>query len=575
GNYLLCGINSKLYMHDLTQGLEPTDSNIFIIDFDDFTSGTSSPFDPKLLYDPENDRFIATFLTGRSPSNSGIILAFSTTNNPAKDPWNIYRISGNPLNNDTWTDYPAIAMTEDELFYTVNLLVPGGDWKLSFSSTIIWQFDKESGYNGDSVLKTNLWSDIALNGRNLRNLAPVQGGDTLQGPNMYFLSNRNFDISNDSIFLVEVTGKIDDPDATLVVKVVMADKPYGVPPNGRQADSDPNDPADGFDTNDARVLGSFKVGDEIQFVGNTMDFLPGRGNAAVYHGIIRNVAGNPSISARTIGHDSIDFGYPNIVYTGTDKCGSSAVIAFDHTSPTHYAGISMVKSVDTNYSALTTLKKGLGYVNRHGGSYERWGDYFGLQRKYDEPGVIWAAGFYGLANYSSATWINEIRDCHCFDAAVSEVQVSDVNECVGYLEADVYQGVKPYYYLWNNNSTDEHFKVNLCEYKYSLTVSDYKSCSTSIEGKSYKAILNGNNIVYPNPAQGEVNVGFSLSESSIIEVIVYSIEGKVVSRIMDSQPANAGKNLLTFSVSPLTAGTYILKINSNGNEVYSEKLIVR
>ncbi|HAW53273.1 MAG TPA: hypothetical protein DCX54_13250, partial [Flavobacteriales bacterium] len=49
GNYLMCGINSKLYMHDLTQGLEPTDSNIFIIDFDDFTSGTSSPFDPKLL----------------------------------------------------------------------------------------------------------------------------------------------------------------------------------------------------------------------------------------------------------------------------------------------------------------------------------------------------------------------------------------------------------------------------------------------------------------------------------------------------------------------------------------------
>jgi hypothetical protein len=81
--------------------------------------------------------------------------------------------------------------------------------------------------------------------------------------------------------------------------------------------------------------------------------------------------------------------------------------------------------------------------------------------------------------------------------------------------------------------------------------------------------------VYPNPTQGEVNIGFSLSESSSIEVIIYSVEGKVVSRVLDSQPANAGKNLLTFSVNPLTAGTYILKINSNGNEVYSEKLIVR
>jgi hypothetical protein len=377
-NYLMCGINSKLYMHDLNQGLEPTDSNIFVQDFADFAPATSSPFDPKLLYDPEKDRFIATFLTGRSPTSSGIILAFSTTNNPAKDPWNVYRVSGNPLNNNTWTDYPAIAMTEDELFYTVNLLVPGGDWKLTFSSTIIWQFDKESGYRGDSVLKTNLWSDISMDGRNLRNLAPIQGGDTLQGPNMYFLSNRNFDISNDSIFIVEVTGKIDDPDATLVVSVVKADVPYGVPPNGRQEDSDPNDPADGFDTNDARVLGSFIVGDDVQFVGNTMDFQTG--NAAVYHGYIRDISSNPVITGQIIGHPTKDFGYPNIVYTGTNKCIGSSLIAFDHTSTTDYAGITTV-NFSGSYSDFTILKEGEGYVDRHAGTYERWGDYFGIQRK--------------------------------------------------------------------------------------------------------------------------------------------------------------------------------------------------
>ena len=573
-NYLMCGVNSKLYMHDLNQGLEPTDSNIFVQDFADFASGTSSPFDPKLLYDSENDRFIATFLTGRSPSTSGIILAFSTTNNPAKDPWNVYRVSGNPLNNDTWTDYPAIAMTEDELFYTVNLLVPGGDWKLTFSSTIIWQFDKESGYNGDTILKTNLWSDISMDGRNLRNLAPVQGGDSLQGPNMYFLSNRNFDYSNDSIFIVEVTGKIDDPDATLVVSVVKADKPYGLPPNGRQANSDPNDPSDGFDTNDARVLGSFKVGDDIQFVANTIDFSPGRGHAAVYHGIIRNVSNNPSISANTIGHDSLDFGYPNIVYTGTSNCESSALIAFNHTSPTHFSGVSMVKSLDTNYSALTPLKKGYGYVDRIPGSYERWGDYFGLQRKYNEPGVVWSAGFFGLENLGSATWINEIRDCYCFDALVSEIPLSDLNECVGYLQAEVIQGIEPFNFLWNLGATADRYKVNLCDYQYSLTVSDDKLCQTTITGKSEKSLPTNNNTVYPNPAYGDVNVGFSLSEAGTIEVIIYSVDGKVVSKVVDSQQANAGKNLLTFSISPLSAGTYILKINSNGNEVYSEKLIV-
>ncbi|MEQ8323365.1 MAG: T9SS type A sorting domain-containing protein [Vicingaceae bacterium] len=575
-NYLLAGINSYLYFRDLRNGYEPTDSNIFVVSFSDFAAGLNpdGPFDPKVLYDPEYDRFIATFLTGRTPANSGIILAFSTSNDPT-DPWNTYRIPGNPLQNNTWTDYPAMAMTEDELFLTVNLLIPGVDWKIGFSETIIWHFDKESGYNGEENIRTALWSGIELDGRNLRNLAPIQGGDSLHGPNMFFLSNRNFDLENDSIFIVEVTGKLDDPDAKMNIGVVKADAAYGLPPNGRQENSDPNDPSDGFDTNDSRVLGSFIVDDDVQFVGNTMDFETG--NAAVFHGFIKNISTNPTVSAKVIGHNQLDFGYPNIVYTGTSECPSASLIAFDHTSPFDYAGISAIKFKGGIYSDLMTLKDGEGYVDSWlAGSYERWGDYFGIQRKYNEPGVVWTAGFFGRANRSSGTWISELRDCSCFSASVSEQRTSDINSCLGYLETSVLQGITPYSFTWNGlSSSANKISVNLCDYAYTLSISDSKSCDIQLTGEKTQKLPVKGSVIYPNPSFGEVNVFFELSESGFIEVSIYGIDGKLVKRVVDSNSANAGRNLLTFSTNPLSSGTYILKIISADQEVFTGKMLVQ
>jgi hypothetical protein len=39
---------------------------------------------------------------------------------------------------------------------------------------------------------------------------------------------------------------------------------------------------------------------------------------------------------------------------------------------------------------------------------ERWGDYMGCQRKYNQPGLVWISGQYGLANHTTRTWIGEI-----------------------------------------------------------------------------------------------------------------------------------------------------------------------
>ena len=68
-------------------------------------------YDPKLIYDPTQDRFVLVFLKDNDAANSKIIVCFSSTNDPA-DPWHVYRLDGNPLDNNRWTDFPAVALSE-------------------------------------------------------------------------------------------------------------------------------------------------------------------------------------------------------------------------------------------------------------------------------------------------------------------------------------------------------------------------------------------------------------------------------------------------------------------------------
>ena len=583
-NYLMCSVNSTIYMHDLNQGLVATEDNVKVIDFDDFAGNisTSSPFDPKLIYDPEQDRFIVVYLTGRNPNNSGIIVGFSQTNDPM-DTWNVYLLSGNPLNNNTWTDYPAISLSKGELFITVNLLIPNVDWKVGFSSTIIWQIDKFTGYSGSNTLSTQLWSDISLDGRNLRNLGTIKGADSLEGPNMYFLSNRNFDIENDTTFLVELTGSMNDPDATIEITPLIASQKYGLPPNGRQANSDPNDPDDGFDTNDARVLGGFKKGNSIQFVGNSMNFSTGL--AGIYHGFIDNLDTGPTIHANIIGSDSLDYGYPNIAFTGQNACENSSMIAFNHTSPTVFSGTSIIRYKDGDYSPQLFLKEGENYVDRISGSYERWGDYYGIQRKYNEPGVVWTAGFFGRENKSSATWIGkltDVDDCECvkpFCECVEPMTISfdkgitsDTNLCKSQFTLNVNNGVGPYTYYWNGELLDSNNVIaNLCEDNVA-TVKDAMGCEQSI---TYYSSLPPNEAkIYPNPVNDRFKVYFELEEGATIDVKIYSADGKFAKQIIDKRSALAGKNILTFSIEPLVSGIYIVVITAGEKEVYNGKITV-
>jgi hypothetical protein len=575
GGIVLLAFNSHIAGYDLNTGEDLYDQGRYPLGLIalEFNGPSTNFYDPKLTYDPINDRFILVFLRGNAPNTSGIIFAFSKTNDP-RDGWNVYVLPGNPLNNDRWTDFPTIALTPTELFFTANFIIPGQPWQTGFDGSMIWQIGLEEGYNADSTLDARLWYDIRHNSRYTRNIHSVQFGDVPDRDDLFFLSNRNFSTQNDTIFLIHITGTRNDANTTLEVDAHISDSPYGVPPFARQEDTDTSNSGSGFDTNDGRVLGAFFVNDHIQFVSNSIDF--SSGFSAIYHGIIEDPYSDlPSIKGSIIHHDRMDLGYPNIAWTGNRPCEKQAIIGFNHSSPIDPAGCSAIFFSDKEeYSPITYITKGESYVNRHAGNYERWGDYFGLQRVYNASGEVWSSGYYGHSSQSNGIYSAKIYSPDTIHLEI-QVQAEEGNAlCNAEVRALAINGEAPFSYSFNGVVSNSDISSGHCAgEQVVVSVQDASGCvqtDTVVVGLKNSSIRQ---VTYPNPTQNSLITRFNLPSSGNIQLLLSDLKGNEVV-VITERYSSAGLYEVALDLSHLSAGTYILKLFLEGEELNTEKVLV-
>ena len=396
--YLISVVNSNLYFYDMN-----ADTLMYNNSLGAWTlplNITNGKFDPKVIFDPYNNRFILVFLNGNSAAASRYIVCFSTSDNPM-DPWNMYKLTGNPFDDNSWSDYPALALNKGDLFLTINLLTPGQSWQLGFKQTIIWQIEKRSGYEGDSTLNSDIWSNIALGGTNIRNLHPVRNarGQFENQHNMYFLSNRNFSLQTDSIFLVEVTNLLTGGNAAINIDHLSTSPDYFLTVDAPQPGGQE------LATNDSRVLGGIIEGNIIQFVQNSID--TATGNSAIYHGFINTQT--MTCTGNIVSDSVLNFGYANIAGVSNTPGEQESIMTFEYTSPNDFPGFACIYyDGNGNYSPVKILKEGENRISIFNDPLERWGDYSGIQRRYNDPCKVWACGTYGKANTDNGTWIVEI-----------------------------------------------------------------------------------------------------------------------------------------------------------------------
>lgn len=418
--------------------------------------------DPRVLYDPAADRFIIVFFAGYTSSTTKIIVAFSETSNPAST-WNFYSLTGNYLNDSTWSDYPIVTISQNDLFMTFNHLKDGYDWKTGFRYSAIWQIDKAKGYAGDS-LQFNYWHTINYNGVPVWNVCPVQGGSAPSGPETYFISVRPSDLNNDTVFLHTISNSYQSGNAQFSSKVLRSNLHYGLPPSALQKDGQY------LATNDARVLCAFIENNKIQYVQNCIE--PVNVTAGVYVGEIENPASSsPVVTGQLIADDSIDFGYPSIAYLGNNQFDNRAIITCSYSSPDTFPGtVAFYKDANGNISDMLVVKPGERAEDVLADTMERWGDYTGVQRKYNEPNVAWLSGSYVYPSQAYRTWIAKV-------ANEDSSNVSSVNEVREKVDAKIFP-----------NPASERFSVQVELPKSNFT----QFALFDVNGKQVRILLEDN-----------------------------------------------------------------------------------
>ncbi|HBH05015.1 MAG TPA: hypothetical protein DDX92_00245 [Flavobacteriales bacterium] len=604
-NLLLASVNSFLWGYDLTNDeslFKNPDGSTSVISFAQFGADyiqnplQEAPFDPKLLYIPEqlpHSGHIFVYLSGRGPSDSKIIVGFTSSDDP-RDDWHVYMLDGNPRDTNQWTDFPMIGFDKYHLYVTVNLIEQGVSWQEGFRGSVIWQVPLSQGFTGADSLDVKLYDDNSWQNTLVRNLTPVQPHPDLIDSNMYFLSNRNFDIQNDSCFIIQMISS-GELNSTWSIAHLPLDQNYGVPPNGAQADSDPNDPTDGLQTNDARWLGAVRYPNDevnvIEFVGNTLNFSNGR--ASIFHGLVSSfdldITGSlGTAECNVLSVDTLDLGYPNITFMNNEiGCYPGTMIAFNHTSANVNAGISAVQHYpDLGYSPILRLKEGNNYVARLSGAYERWGDYFGLQTDYADLTRVMSAGFYGTTGRSSSTWFTELftTDTAVMKLKITTIEPGEDDVCQRVTSAQVTTVFPPVSYLWFNGETGNSIEFNSCQNPLTLVVEDDRNCKLNynFEYPEYgytppvdPPIEPVEGIVYPNPTIRESYVlRFYSSTDQKARIDIYDIRGRHVVSLGSNQ-VSEGNNELTFNPRSLAEGVYYLTVTGSTGESLLKYRIVK
>lgn len=503
GGMIVSVTNSSLNVYD------ESGTELLIVDLQNFADSlalTGHSYDPKVIYDPDEDRFILVFLNGNDESETAIVVAFSQTNDPTQD-WNLYYLEGNPFNDGAWTDFPMIAITKQDFFVTVNHIhSDSASWQTGFMQSVIWQVQKSEGYSGNTIT-SKVHSNIKYNNKNIRNLMPVKGGFDIKSEEMYFVSNRNFDYTNDTFFLVHIPQSLSsNTNVGYTTEAVLANNTYGLPPNARQTNST------FLQTNDARPLSGFIENGIIHFVGNTVDAATNL--ASIYHAKLNLTNINTVVDLNILSDTIIEYGYPNISFTGFSHFDEQAIISFNHTSLDSFPGMSAIfYDVNDGYSSRLHLKSGDTFVNLISGNNERWGDYSGSQKRYNKHGEVWVSGFVGK-----------------------------------YLTSGI-----------NRNRHETYV------YKLNTPDSTYTAITPSLTNTSK---------IYPNPVNYEnVFIDFESNSTQNITFFIYTLDGKLIDKIFTGQ-VKKGKNTLTISTQNLISGTYLIKAtNQNNSLIFTSKII--
>lgn len=348
--------------------------------------------DPVIIYDSQADRFVS-FVKTCDNSTSYIILGFSKTNDPNAG-WYFYRLTGNPLNDNSWGDLPKMAVSNEEVFVAINLYINNTNW----NKAVVYQVSKKSAYAGQTP-KFKVWNSFTGNPFTLTPLGWGQQGN--YGPGIYIISSGAQASGSSNLMFYQITDTLNAVGATV--------KYYSIPVTTFSASSNAAQlgTSTQLSSGDCRAKSGFYMNGIVHFVFNS-------NYSGGYTGInyVRLDVKTTTPTMKKFGSTGKHYAYGAVSSFGSDVNDKSVIIGCDYVDANSYPGMKAIFCDDNmNFNTIPIdIKVGESYVKYPSSSSpERWGDYSGAWRKCNGSSV-WLAGMYGRMDHYWGQWLAEIKD---------------------------------------------------------------------------------------------------------------------------------------------------------------------
>jgi PKD repeat protein len=370
----------------------PDGTNTFTRGFADFFKilGLGSRmFDPRVIYDPETNKFILVVLHGSDPLSSHLCIAFSKTEDPNGE-WNFYKIKGDLAKDGVWFDFPNIAVSKDDLFIGGNMFTAENGYRYS----MIIQVSKEEGYTGQ-LLPFKFFAGISgTQNSNVFNPVPAMSSWETLTSEMYFISN-----ASNGFHVNVIEESLKNNSEIKAFRFIGPTISY--PPEARQKNTKVL-----LNTGGNRIRCAIYQNGIIHFANQSNT---DTGDVGIYYG--RANVKNRTVNAEVITDPGKDLAYPTITSFGQTEDSDLFLLNYTYAGENEFPGqaVRTLRGTEDEFlwSDEVITKSGNTPIGASQDESIRWGDYSGACRRFFNGRVeSWICGTYGNNN-SHNTWIGQ------------------------------------------------------------------------------------------------------------------------------------------------------------------------
>ena len=365
-------------------------------------------FDPRVHYDPQEDRWIFVATADAGAATSAILIGASESDDPTAG-WHLFSVDAD-ADDEVWADYPTVGFNRHWVVVDINMFTRGGN---SFSSGEIFIFDKADLYAGGE----GAFTQVSIGGVGTASPAVVFDPD-LDDLHMLVTWNGSFN-GRGFVRLYTVTGDVGDEQVDA--------GPFGATPNpwsfsppggeeiGPQLDSD-----DLLQTNDSRMQ-KVVYRNGTLWAAQTVH-LPDGGAAT--HAAVQwwqldpHTVQSNLMEIRQFGRiggieGSSHFAFPAISVNADDD----AVLGYSRMAPDQHPSANysfrLGGDAPSTMQADAVLKAGEApYHKTFGGETNRWGDYSAAMVDPTDDTALWVLQMYASARVGDhdrwGTWWGRI-----------------------------------------------------------------------------------------------------------------------------------------------------------------------